>query len=327
MNSSTFIVVLLVIFNLNACQQSKTNVDSKSELIIKNAIIAHRGMPQHAPEETAPSYWLAKKLGADYLEADLQRTKDGVIICLHDDNLRRTTNIEEIYPERANLTASNFTLAELKKLDAGSWFNKVNPSMARPSFVGLPLLTLHELIEIAEADNQICGLYLETKNPALFPGIEKDLFALLKNKGWVNNPNKKLILQTFSTKSLQLLNKYFEDTPKCMLLWNDEEFLDGGVTPKKLQKALDYGKAHNATLVGPSFKGTKNDYYNLMEDWMINLYQKNGYLIHPYTFASKTDLDYVEKSDGQFTNRTDLLLEYYQKDYEPINAILAKLNY
>ncbi|MCB0495969.1 MAG: hypothetical protein KDC79_07520 [Cyclobacteriaceae bacterium] len=285
-------------------------------------------MPRHAPEETAPSYWLAKKLGADYLEADLQRTKDSVLICLHDSNLKRTTNILELFPDRADSPVSDFTLDELKQLDAGSWFNKENPDKARDAFKGQRILTLEELIEIAESGGQVTGLYLETKKPELFPGIEKDLYKLLEQKSWVNNPNKKLILQTFSTKSLVLLNQYFADTPKCMLLWNDEEFLTGGATPDKLKQALAFGKANGATIVGPSFKGEMNDYYNLMKKWMVKMYHKEGYLIHPYTFDTKKDeKEYVPLSDGQFTNRTDLLLDYYKRSHETVNAILNELGY
>ena len=88
----------------------------------ENAVIAHRGLPYWAPEETAPSYMLARALGVDYLEADLQRTKDGVIICLHDENLKRTTDISDVFPSRRDDPANTFTLEELKTLDAGSWF-------------------------------------------------------------------------------------------------------------------------------------------------------------------------------------------------------------
>ncbi len=326
MNVEKYIYILLIITSLSRCQGVK-NQDKLNDMVIENAVIAHRGMPNNAPEETAPSYWLAKKLGADYLEADLQRTKDGVIICLHDNNLKRTTNIEAIYPQRANDPVSMFTLDELKQLDAGSWFNKVNPEVARPSYNGLPIITLHELIDIAEADNQLIGLYLETKNPELFPNIEKDLFDLLNSRGWVNNPDKKLILQTFSIESLKNLNKYFSNTPKCMLLWNDEEFLIGGITPEKLQKALSYGKVYGATIVGPSFNGEQNNYFELMDDWMIELYQKNNYLIHPYTFNTTSDLKYVTLSNGQFTNRSDLLLDYLKRDHKSIDEILTELNY
>ncbi len=326
MNSSKYLYIILIIITLKGCNKVN-NQDKLTNMVVKNAVIAHRGMPRHTPEETAPSYWLAKKLGADYLEADLQRTKDGVIICLHDNNLKRTSNIEEIYPQRADDPVSNFTLAELKKLDAGSWFNKANPKQARASYVGLSIITLGELIIIAEADSSITGLYLETKNPALFPNIEKDLFEFLTVKGWVNNPAKKLVLQTFSIESLKHLDTYFSNTPKCMLLWNDEEFLAGGITEEKLQKALSYGKVYGADIVGPSFLGTQNDYYNLMEDWMIALYHKNNYLIHPYTFDNETDLKYAPLSDGQFTNRSDVLLDYYKRTHQSVDDILLELRY
>ncbi len=326
MNSSKYLFIVLIIIYLTSCKEV-SNQDKLQNMVIENAVIAHRGMPRHAPEETAPSYWLAKKLGADYLEADLQRTKDGIIICLHDNNLKRTTNIEEVYPDRSDDPVSMFTLAELKKLDAGSWFNKTNPDFARPSFNGLHIITLTELIDIAEADHGNIGLYLETKNPELFPNIEKDLFDLLDARGWANNPDKKLILQTFSIESLKNLNEHFSNTPKCMLLWNDEEFLIGGVTPEKLQKALSYGKVYGANIVGPSFKGELNDYYNLMEDWMVELYHDNNYIIHPYTFDTQSDLNYAPFCEGQFTNRSDLLLDYYKREHKSIEKILIELNY
>jgi glycerophosphoryl diester phosphodiesterase len=63
------------------------------------AIIAHRGASYFAPEETGPAYLLAREMGVDYLELDLQRTKDGVLIALHDDDLRRTTNVAEVFPK------------------------------------------------------------------------------------------------------------------------------------------------------------------------------------------------------------------------------------
>jgi len=55
------------------------------------AVIAHRGASYDAPESTAAAYKVARDLGADYLELDLQRSKDGVLFALHDNNLQRTT--------------------------------------------------------------------------------------------------------------------------------------------------------------------------------------------------------------------------------------------
>eukprot|EP01030_Chromulinospumella_sphaerica_P025326 gene25326-25466_t len=57
------------------------------------AVIAHRGASYDAPESTAAAYKLARDLGADYLELDLQRSKYGVLFALHDNNLQRTTDV------------------------------------------------------------------------------------------------------------------------------------------------------------------------------------------------------------------------------------------
>ncbi len=114
------------------------------------AVIAHRGASYDAPEETAAAYLLARDLGADYLEADVQRSRDGVLVALHDDTLERTTDVAEVFPGRAKDPVSSFSLAELKRLDAGSWFNRAFPERARPGFVGLRILTLDEMLDIAE---------------------------------------------------------------------------------------------------------------------------------------------------------------------------------
>src|SRR5437762_11313469 len=63
-------------------------------------LIAHRGASGYAPEHTMASYQLALDQRADFVEPDLAISKDGVLICLHDDTLERTTNVEEVYPDR-----------------------------------------------------------------------------------------------------------------------------------------------------------------------------------------------------------------------------------
>ena len=88
----------------------------------RNIVIAHRGTTYWAPEETEAAMRWARNIGADYLELDLQRTKDGVLIALHDVNLRRTTNVETVisgsgrlacfgvYPGRAETTGCRFVV-------------------------------------------------------------------------------------------------------------------------------------------------------------------------------------------------------------------------
>jgi len=100
------------------------------------AVIAHRGASFDAPESTAAAYRLARDLGADYLEMDLQRSKDGVLFALHDNNLQRTTDVAHKFPERKDSPANAFTMAELKTLDAGSWFNQAHPDARDPALPG-----------------------------------------------------------------------------------------------------------------------------------------------------------------------------------------------
>ena len=64
-------------------------------------LVAHRGASAYAPEHTLAAYRLALEQGADYVEQDLTLTKDGVLVCLHDDTLERTTDVEARFPDRA----------------------------------------------------------------------------------------------------------------------------------------------------------------------------------------------------------------------------------
>lgn len=135
------------------------------------ACMAHRGSTYWAPEETEAAWRWARNMGADYLESDLQATKDGVVLANHDENLKRTTNIEDVFSDevptirkdfyrsfrnadgsqhfsekdieeqyqrdkkdfRANYTLSYY-YAELLMLDAGKWFNDATPEQERASF-------------------------------------------------------------------------------------------------------------------------------------------------------------------------------------------------
>ena len=89
--------------------------------------IAHRGARSLAPENTLAAARKALDCGADMWELDVGMTADGVLILIHDDTLTRTSNASEIFPERAPWDAYQFTLAEIRRLDFGSWFNDEDP--------------------------------------------------------------------------------------------------------------------------------------------------------------------------------------------------------
>jgi glycerophosphoryl diester phosphodiesterase len=100
-------------------------------------IIAHRGASGSAPENTLPAFELAVR-HAGCIEHDLQVTRDGALVCLHDRSLQRTTNIRDVFPGRRWLV-HDLTLAEIRTLDAGSWF--------APAFTGTQIPTFDELLE------------------------------------------------------------------------------------------------------------------------------------------------------------------------------------
>ncbi len=109
-------------------------------------IIAHRGFSSMAPENTKAAFIAAIENGANSLEFDVQFSADGVPVVFHDFNLDRTTNAQGKLREK--------TLVELKKVDAGIWFN--------PKFAGEEILTLTEALEILKAIPQF--LYFDLKS-------------------------------------------------------------------------------------------------------------------------------------------------------------------
>ncbi|MGE7956365.1 glycerophosphodiester phosphodiesterase [Pseudomonas sp. NPDC089530] len=297
------------------------------------AVIAHRGASFDAPESTAAAYKLARDLGADYLEMDLQRSKDGVLFALHDNNLQRTTDVATKFPERKDSPANAFTMAELKTLDAGSWFNQAYPERARPAYAGLKILTLDEIIDIAQSSPQHKpGLYIETKEPKQFPGIERDLKEKLQDRGWLSPAGSKLakselavgqgkgkvVLQTFEKSSLELLQKEMPKVPKILLLWVGEgsiepkskvTFAESGEKTKaayyakqepkdeaEFKQWVDYAKAQGAIGTGPSALLTElgdQSYSDLVKPWMNTYTHDQGLLVHVYTIDEPVDFKKV----------------------------------
>ncbi|XP_069748194.1 glycerophosphodiester phosphodiesterase domain-containing protein 5 isoform X2 [Narcine bancroftii] len=93
----------------------------------KPAVIGHRGAPMLAPENTLMSFEKTIEQGADGLETDVTISWDGVPFLMHDPTLKRTTNIEEVFPGNQTLNAAFFPWHELAQLNAGKWFLKDNP--------------------------------------------------------------------------------------------------------------------------------------------------------------------------------------------------------
>lgn len=117
-------------------------------------IIAHRGHKTEAPEQTMAAYRMAVELGAEMIEADVQLSRDGVAVMMHDWTLERTTN--------GRGPASGLDWAEIAVLDAGSWFD--------PRFAGERVPRLDDLFALA-AETGI-ALCLEAKGETLAANLE-----------------------------------------------------------------------------------------------------------------------------------------------------------
>ncbi|MFI1720230.1 glycerophosphodiester phosphodiesterase [Streptomyces sp. NPDC020489] len=161
-------------------------------------VIAHRGASAYAPENTLAAVDKAAELGVRWVENDVQRTRDGKLVVVHDDTLRRTTDVEERFPDRAPWKVKDFTAAEIARLDAGSWFSH--------AYAGARVPTLEQYVRRVDRNHQ--KLLLEIKNPELYPGIERQTLKVLANENWLDRSHRsKLIVQSFSADSIRTVHE------------------------------------------------------------------------------------------------------------------------
>lgn len=144
-------------------------------------IVAHRGASGQAPENTIAAIDEAVRQGADFVEVDAQLCKDGEPVIMHDGTLARTTNAAEVFPDRAPWRVEDFTLEELRRLDAGAWFD--------PSFTGQGIPTLREILDVMRGR---IGLWLELKRPRPNDGLEKAVAEVLRSTpgDWLTEPGR-----------------------------------------------------------------------------------------------------------------------------------------
>ncbi|GAA2629156.1 glycerophosphodiester phosphodiesterase [Streptomyces axinellae] len=224
--------------------------------------VGHRGASAYAPENTLAAVDKARQLGIEWVENDVQRTKDGELIVMHDTTLSRTTDVEQRFPDRAPWKIADFTAKEIKSLDAGSWFGK--------EFEGERVPTLDEYLSRLNRNRQ--ELLLELKSPDLYPGIERQTLDTLSRKGWLNrhHTKNKLIIQSFDAKAVEKVHQDRPDvktgflgTPKVSELKSYAKFADqinpayGDVSKEYVDAAHDVRGPHHRRL--EVFTWTVND--------------------------------------------------------------------
>lgn len=247
-------------------------------------VIAHRGASFDAPEHTFAAYDLALAQGADWIEQDLQMTRDGQLVVLHDDALDRTARgpaaaCTGLVRER--------TRAQLADCEVGSWFNAEHPERARPGYATERIPTLDEVL--ARYGSR-ARYYTETKNPAEAPGMEDSLLVLLRRHGLLGRGGDegRVIVQSFSPASLQRLHAL---APRLALVQLREERLPVGGLELWLDSVATY-----AVGIGPSRE--------IVSAAMVAAAHARGLVVHPYTVNAEPTMDYVLSLgvDGMFTD-------------------------
>ncbi|MFW5970136.1 MAG: glycerophosphodiester phosphodiesterase [Halofilum sp. (in: g-proteobacteria)] len=269
------------------------------------ANIAHRGASGVAPEATRPAFEKAVAGRADYLEMDIQMSRDGHLVAIHDTDLDRTTD--------GSGPVGEHTLAELKALDAGTWFNRAYPDRADPAYAGVQLLTLDEIIEAFGPDRRY---YIETKSPELYPGVEKKLIETLQAHGLIERDN--VVLQSFSADSLKELHALNPDVPLIQLLWygagaNGELVEESGITPPLASVGVGDFRAiaRYAVGIGPNLGDGGQ---RVVDPSFVARAHRAGLLVHVYTVDDTATMNELIDAgvDGIFTNfpaRLDRVLD------------------
>ena len=249
-------------------------------------VIAHRGASAYAPEHTLNAYHLAKAMQADYIELDLQRTKDHQLIAMHDETVDRTTD--------GTGKVRHLTLAQIKQLNAGTWFNKHHLEYAQVSYAKATVPTLKEvLLTFGKSVNY----YIETKNPDEYPGMEAELLAMLAEQHLLDNPaSGQVVIESFSSQSLRYIHNKVPELPLVQLVHAEDM---QQLTPAKLKTIRRYAK-----VIGTAFKS--------LTPTVAKDIRAAGLDLHPFTIDSQADLAKAVQmgATGVFTNQIDLPMTY-----------------
>jgi len=280
-------IILLFISFLSGCVTKNTPSPITSEEFI---VIAHRGASTYAPEHTMISYQLAKEFDATYIEIDLQMTKDGVLVAMHDEKVDRTTNGTGL--------VKDYTLKEIKQLNAGNWFNKAHPTFASEIYEYVPVPTLEEIFE---EFGQEANYYIELKSPKLYEGMEEELQRLLKEFDLIQTANDipKVIIQSFDRASLQEMHQLEPKLPLIQLLSLKEK---GKLSRQDFSTVKKYASGIGVNI-------------NMVDQTFIHEAQERGLPVHLFSVKTEADMRHAieMKANGIFTDSPNIAREIIER--------------
>jgi len=200
--------------------------------------VAHRGGCGYAPEMTDAAFSLLPQQNPDVTEVDVQLSADGVPVLMHDATLQRTTDVAQVFPSRATDPVNTFTLAELKQLDAGSWFHS--------RFAGEEVLTFDDVLDYVYPHG--IGVFVELKAPADNPGVEQAISDVMDaDPRWAEMVADDLI--TFTSFDQTSLKRMTALQPEPPLVWVNSTVPSNAVLAEAATWADEFG-THYRTLNG-----------------------------------------------------------------------------
>jgi glycerophosphoryl diester phosphodiesterase len=225
-------------------------------------VMAHRGYSSKAPENTMPAFELALEAGSGGIELDVHLTKDGEVVVIHDDVLDRTTN--------GKGPVASFTMAELKQVDAGSWFS--------PEFKGVTLPTLREVLDLIKGKDIL--LNVETKAALGFEQLNEKLAPLLDEYSMWD----RTIISSFNHYALVHI-KHIRPQARTGILYNCGLF-----------NPWEYAKSIGASAL--------HAHHRTLFPELVQEAQQNGMMVNVWTVDQTTDIErmILAKVDSVITN-------------------------
>jgi glycerophosphoryl diester phosphodiesterase len=239
-------------------------------------VVAHRGASVVEAEHTLAAYRRALDDGADGLECDVRLTRDGVLVCVHDRRVDRTSSGHGV--------VSTLELADLSELDFGSWRKSedepdrlLTANWEAPDYDRTRVLTLEVLLEMVAAVDRPVRLAIETKHPTRYAGlVETTLVETLDRFGLAHaNPGAKDRVQvmSFAPTGLRRIRQLAPSLPTVHLM-------------KRIPlRHRDGSVSMNATIAGPSLEGV------MAFPAYVERAHARGHEVHVWTVDAPDDVD------------------------------------
>lgn len=241
-------------------------------------VVAHRGASTVEAEHTLAAYRRALEDGADGVECDVRLTRDGILVCVHDRRVDRTSSGRGV--------VSTLELADLSELDFGSWRRRMEAedpdplltaNWEAPDLDRTSVLTLERLLEMVASVERPVRLAIETKHPTRYAGlVESTLVETLERFGLasrVGNGKDRVQVMSFAPTGLRRIQALAPDLPTVHLMKRVPlRHRDGSVST-------------SATIAGPSLEGVK------AFPVYVERAHARGYEVHVWTVDELEDVD------------------------------------